>query len=469
LVRSRWTGAGDQIHRERAFYRGGFEQKIGPVRPGASYAHDERTEGDQGERYDEYGASVESARSGPVSFGASYARRLTDRTDGSGWVRASTTQTQEYRLGVTGWEKLRMEGSVVRREVRFEEGFLDPASRYDLASIRLDHTSLGGSLTGEVRYSVTATEVEEKERVVIAEEDGVEITRIVRTGQYVPVTDLSASTRWKLKPGTRRHGGRSMPEPTAFGRFLSGLTMTSDLKLREMTTTGAKQRLYLLDPAVIMGDETIRGEISGRHVARYLSSGSSFSLRLAFYTKDVLDRSYSNDSTERKERSGTADIKLTRTGGVTYRLQGDAGRREVDSRIGDSYAIDERSLLGEAGFRKLGDLEARLTVSVGRQDEALTEVGVTVLKVTPTATYRLAGRGALSASLTRIEIAVSGGSLAAHPYLAEGRQAGQSVEWRLSGDYRFNQFLTGSLSYYGAARPGGDPLHTMDFRVNAFF
>ena len=471
FVKSRWTGAGDEIHRERTFYRGGFEQKVGPVRPGASYAHDERAEGDKGERYDEYGASVESAQPGPISFGASYARRLTDRTDGSGWARASITQTQEYRLGVSGWEKLRLEGSVTRREVQFEEGFLDPASRYDLASVRLDHTSLGGGLTGQIRYSVTATEVEEKEKTVTENEDGVEITRIVRTGQYLPVTGIEASTRWKFKPGARGRGARSMPEPTALGRFLSRLTVTSDLKLREMTTTDAKRGLYLLDPAVIMGDETVRGEVSGRHVARYLSSGSSLSLRLSLHTKDVLDRSYSNEDhgTKRKERSGTADIKLTRTGGITYRLQGDAGTRELDSRASDSYDIAERSILGEADFRKLGDLEVRLTTSVGWQDEELAGVGVTVLKVTPTVTYRLAGRGALSASLTRIDVEASGGSLADHPYLAEGRRAGESVEWRLAGDYRFNQFLTGSLSYRGEARPGGDPLHTLDFRVNAFF
>jgi len=468
FVKSRWTGAGDEVDRERTFYRGGFEQKVGPVRPGVAYAHDERAEGDQGERYDEYGASLESAQTGLVSFGASYARRLTDRTDGSGWVRASNTQTQEYRLGATTWEKLRLEGSLVRREVQFEEGFLDPTSRYDLAAVRLDHTSLGGGLTGQVRYSVTATEVEEKEKFV-TEEDGIEIVRIVRTGQYLPVTSVETSTKWKLKPSARGRGGRSMPEPTALGRFLSRLTVTSDLKLREMTTTDAKQRLYLLDPAVIMGDDTVRGEISGRHVARYLSAGSSLSLRLSLHTKDVLDRTYSNESTKRKERSGTADIKLTRTGGVTYRLQIDAGRREVESGTGDSYDIDERSLLGEAGFRRLGGLETKLTASVGQQDEALADLGVIVIKVTPSATYRLAGRGTLSASLTGIDVAASGGSLAAHPYLAEGHRTGQSANWRLTGDYRFNRFITGSLSYHGEARPGGDPVHTMDLRVNAFF
>ena len=110
-----------------------------------------------------------------------------------------------------------------------------------------------------------------------------------------------------------------------------------------------------------------------------------------------------------------------------------------------------------------------MTVSVGWQDEALTALSVTVFKVTPTLTYRLAGRGALSASLTRIEVEASGGSLADHPNLAEGRRAGQSVEWRLAGDYRFNRFITGSVSYRGEARPGVDSLHTMDFRVNAFF
>ncbi len=468
FVESRWTGAVDEIRRERTLYRGGFEQNVGPLRPGVSYAHDERAQDEAGERFDEYGVSMANASPGAVSFGASYARRLTDRTDGSEWKQASTTQTQEYRLATSAWEKLRLDGSVVRRRVDFEEGFEDPASRYDLASVTLDHTSLGGGLTGQVRYSVTATEVEEKQKFV-TEEDGVEIVRIVRTGDYRPVTDLTAGTRWKFAPGTRGRGGRSMPEPTALGRLLSAVTLTSDVKLREMTTTGDKRGLYLLDPSVIMGDDTVRGEITGRHVARYLSSGNALSLRLALNTKDVLDRSYTNESTSRKERSGTADIKLTREGGVTYRLQGDAGTRDEDAAVGDSYEIDERSLLAEADFRKLGDLEARLTASVGQEDEALSGLGVTVLKVTPTLTFRLAGRGALSASVTRIEVEPSGGTLDGRPYLAEGRRAGQSVEWRMTGDYRFNQFLTGSLAYFGEARPGGDPLHTLDFRVNAYF
>ncbi|MFH1865391.1 MAG: hypothetical protein ABIK85_05855, partial [Candidatus Eisenbacteria bacterium] len=468
FVESRWTGAAEEVRRERTLYRGGLEQEVGPVRPGVSYAHDERGQGEAGERYDEYGVSMENAKPGAVSFGAAYTRRLTDRTDGSEWKQASTMQTQEYRLGTSAWDKLRLAGSVVRRRVDFEEGFEDPASRYDLASVTLDHTSLGGGLTGQVRYSVTATEVEEKQKFV-TEEEGVEIIRIVRTGDYLPVTDLTASTGWKFRPGTRGRGGRSMPEPTPLGRFLSALTVTSDLKLREMTTTDEKRGLYLLDPSVIMGADTVRGEITGRHVARYLSAGSALSLRLALNTKDVLDRSYSNESTRRKERSGTADVKLTRTGGVTYRLQGDAGTREEDAAVGNSYEIDERSLLAEADFRKLGDLEGRLTASVGQQDEALSGVGVTVYKVTPTVTFRLAGRGALSASVTRIEVEPSGGTLDGRPYLAEGRRPGLSVEWRMTGDYRFNQFLTGSLSYFGEARPGGDPLHTLDFRVNAFF
>jgi hypothetical protein len=463
-----WSGAGEEVERERRFYRGGFEQSLGPARPGVSYAHDERLEGATGERYDEYGVSVANARPGPLSFGASYSHRETDRTEGGEWDRASITRTQEYRLSSSSWEKLRFEGSVVRRRTDFEPGLEDSDSRYDLASVRLDHTSLTGGLTGQVRYTVTATEVEEKEKFV-TEEEGVEVTRIVRTGRYLPVTDLTASTKWRFRPGSRGRGGRSMPEPTALGRFLSSVTLTSDVKLREMTTTDDRWGLYLLDPSVVMGDDTVRGEVTSRHVARYLSPGSSVSLRLAVDTRDVLDRSYSNESARRKERSATADLKLTRTGGVTYRVQGDAGTRDEESLAGDSYEIDEASLLAEADFRKLGDLEVRLTASAGRQDEALSGVTATVYKVTPTLTLRLAGRGALVGSVTRVEVEASGGSLEGRTYLAEGRVAGASAEWRLTGDYRFNSFLTGTLSYFGEARPGSEPLHTMDLRVNAFF
>jgi hypothetical protein len=471
FVRSEWTGPADGRRRHRDYYKGGYEQKTGPVAPGVSYVHDERTENDAGERYDEYGGSLASAGTGALTFGASYARRYTDRKGGAlgtAWIRASTTVTQEYRLGLTKWKALRVEGNVVRRSVEFEERFSDPASRYDLASVIVDHSSFDGRLTGELRYSVTSTEIEEKERFV-TEEDGVEITRIVRTGRYLPVTDLTAGTRWNYRPGRGSRSRRSLPEPSTLGRLLSGLTLTSDVKIREMTTTNERLRLYLLDTTVLQGEDTVRGEITTRSVARYLSGGSGFSLRVAADTRDALDRSYSNDATSTLERSGTVDAKLTRPGGVTYRVEVDAGRRERDSQDRDDYAIDERSLLGEAGFRRLGDFEARLTASVAGQNDAVSGIDVVVTKVTPGLTYRLAGKGAFTASVTRVEVMSSGGALAGVPQLAEGRREGLSAEWRLNGDYRFNQYLTGSLSYSGEARAGADPLHTLDLRVNAFF
>ena len=471
LVDSSLSGEGAPPSRERGVYRGGFEHTLGPVRPGVRYTHDVRIEGEVGERYDEYGASVENSTAGAVTFGASCAYRQTDRTDGNGWTRASTTRTQEYRLGLTRWNALRVSGSVVRRSVEFEEGFEDPAQKYDIASLRVTHTSFGGSVTGEVRYSVTATEVEEKQKFTEFE-DGVEITRIVRTGEYLPVTDLTAGTRWTLKPGARGRGGRGrrrMPEPTALGRFLSGLSFTTDMKLRESTTTDDRRGLYLLDPDVLRGMDTVRGEMSGRHVARFLSANSALSVRVAVATRDVLDRSYTNAPSSRRERSGTADVKLTRPGGVTYRVQGDLGTREQDSDGDGDYSVEERSILGEAGFRRLGDLDVKVAASVGKQDETLSGVRVTIVKVTPTVTYRLAGRGALSASLTRTDVAASGGALPERPYLAEGRREGTSTEWRVTGDYRFNRFITGSLSYAGEANPGSEPVHTLDLRVSAFF
>ena len=48
-------------------------------------------------------------------------------------------------------------------------------------------------------------------------------------------------------------------------------------------------------------------------------------------------------------------------------------------------------------------------------------------------------------------------------------QGERSTVTDANGDYRFNQFLTGSVSYSGEARSDSDPLHTLDLRVNAFF
>jgi hypothetical protein len=44
-----------------------------------------------------------------------------------------------------------------------------------------------------------------------------------------------------------------------------------------------------------------------------------------------------------------------------------------------------------------------------------------------------------------------------------------TTDWRLTGDYRFNRLLTGSLSYVGERRPGSAARHTVDLRVSAYF
>ena len=53
--------------------------------------------------------------------------------------------------------------------------------------------------------------------------------------------------------------------------------------------------------------------------------------------------------------------------------------------------------------------------------------------------------------------------------MADGRQPGVTLEWRVTGDYRFNRWLTGSLSYFGERHARSEPRHSVDLKVNAFF
>jgi hypothetical protein len=453
-------------NRERTLYRGGVEHVFGSLRPGIFYGHDARATDEAGERYDEYGASLESVGAGRLSFGARYAFRRTDRSQGDGWARASRTTTEEYRATVTGPGSLTLDGNVVRRATEFEEGFAEPGSRYDLVSVRATESLLSDALTGEARYTVTSTEIEEKERYVTHEGD-VEIVHIVSTGRYLPVTELSTSTRWALKFRSRTLARAGLPEPSAWGRFLSALSFDTDVRLTEMTTTNDKRRLYLLDPSVIQGEDTVRGEIVGRHTARYLAPGGSVSARLAFTTRDGLDRSYTNSSQETMERAATADVKISRGGSTTVRLQGDLGRRAEDAVGGDTYRIDERALLAEVSAEAVRNLEAKLTGRVAFEDEAVEGIDATRVEVAPSFTYRFRGVGTASASVTRTLVQTSADELPT--YLAEGRAPGVTLEWRIMGEYRFNRYLTGSVNYTAAERPTSDPRQTLDVRVNAFF
>lgn len=460
-----YTAADSTLGRRRTLYRGGLEHAIGFLVPSVAYAHDERSTDRAGERYDEYGAALASSGREALSFRAAYAHRLTDRSDGGAWARASATRTQEYALGLSGSDVLTVDASVLRRAVEVEPGLDEPGSRYDLASLRLGHRSFGGAVSGEGRYTVTATEVEEKERYVTVE-NGVEITRVVPTGRFVPVTDLSAGTRWNV--AFRSSGGRGLPDASAFKRFLSGVSFETDVKLREVSTTDDRRRLYLLSPDVIQGAETVSGEVSARHVVRYAAPGGRLSVRLSLQSRDELDRRYTNASDARKERSGTVDVKVSRGRSVVYRMQADLALRDQRaSGSGTSYEIREGALLAEVTAAAGTELELRLTGSVGRQDERAADVDVTIVRVTPSATYRLKGRGALSFSVTRVEVESALDALPSH--LGQGSPPGVTSEWRLSGDYRLNRYLTSSVSYTGEARPDAAARHTLDMRVNAYF
>ncbi len=459
--------ADSAIGRVHELYRGGVEYLAGQLKPAVAFRHDSRTEANVGERYDEYEASLERVRDRTFSFGVRYAYRETERLRDSRWGKFSTTRTQEYRIGLVKTELLGVEGGLTRRDIEVEPGLTESGTRYDLVNVRLSHRSFEGGLRGEIRYAVTSNEVEEKEKEIHIV-DGVVITRIVSTGRYIPVTDLTAGMNWDLvlRGGAASRAG--LPEPTAWKRFLSALAFESDLKLREMTTTDDKRSLYLLHPDVIQGEDTVRGEITGRHVMRYTEANGSLSVRTTFATRDGLDQTYANTTEEWANRHGTLDVKVSRTGGTTYRMQGDLGTRDRRAEgVGDSYRIDEGNVLAEVSVRRVGGVDARLTASIGRQDEAIDAITVDISRITPAVTYRLRGRGTLTANVSRIDVRSSTSILPT--YLADGRPPGVTIEWRVTGDYRFNRWLTGSLSYFGERRGGSEAHHTVDLKVNAFF
>jgi len=467
LVGLDYEGGESSERRDRSRLEGGGDYLIGSVRPGVRCARDSRTSGAAGERYDEYAASLASAGTRSISYSIDYAHRVTDRKEGGAWEPKSTTRSQTYRLGLSEAEWLSLDARLSRRVIEHSAGRAEPDSKHDLVGLRATHRSFGGGLLGELRYTVTSTEVEEKRKTVI-EDEGVVTTITQSTGEYVPVTDLEAGTKWTLKFLSRGGGGRALPEPSAWRRFLSALSLESDVKLRETTTTRDRRRLYLLDPSVIQSDDTVRGEISGRHVARYLVPDGSLSVRASVRTRDLLDRSFTNTEDSTKERRGTIDVKLSRKRGTTYRIEGSAGsRRHASSGAGSSYKIDGRSILGEVTSRRFGDVELRLTAVVGSEEDALSGIGVTEIRTTPSLTYRFRGRGAASVSFTRTDVESSAESLPY--YLAEGKPPGTTSRWTVTGDYRFNRYLTGSLSYDGERSPVRDTVHTVDFRVNAFF
>ncbi|MBD3367299.1 MAG: hypothetical protein GF405_03855 [Candidatus Eisenbacteria bacterium] len=457
-------GAARSEDRTRRLYRAALDRAGGTFRPGLRYARDRRTTDGDGERYDEFGGQLRVVGGGRLSGHVSYDHRVTDRSDAGVWKSASTTTTEEYRLTWDGGRRLSAEIFARRRRSEQEGASGDPGTRHDLVRARLAGSSGGGLFKGELRYTVTTTEVEEKEKYV-TEEDGVEVTRIISTGNYLPVTELEAVAGWRVDG---RAGRGRLPEATPLRRLLSSLSVRSDVKLKESTTTDDRWGLYRLDPGVIQSDDTVEGDIISRHSVRYVSAGGGASARLTVETRDELDRQFENAPERRTVRSAAVDVKLSPSNDLTWRILGEAARRERESDGAiESYRIDERTVEGEMSLRRFGDVELRLTALVGGQDEEVEGVSLRRYEITPGLTWRFRGRGALIASVTRAEVETDADDLPL--YLGAGRGPGGTTLWRLSGDYRVNSYLTATLSYTGERREGREAVQTADLRVSAYF
>ena len=151
------ASADSSLQRRREFYRTGASYAFGPVRPGLSYRHDSRIENDDGERYDEHGASIESSGTGETRFRVAVSYRATERTsDGKSWAESSSTRTEEMSAEFRRWEPLTIEGSLVRRRTDVAEGFDESGTRYDLAAITAWGAVAGSALQFLVQLLVYA-------------------------------------------------------------------------------------------------------------------------------------------------------------------------------------------------------------------------------------------------------------------------------------------------------------------------
>ena len=161
---------------------------------------------------------------------------------------------------------------------------------------------------------------------------------------------------------------------------------------------------------------------------------------------------------------------------ITNRVRVSAGARREQNRVESaafqSRTFDLRSTIvnGQASIGLGEQTTATLGGDVAWKDDALSDRAATIVKLPVSLRYRRPRGFQIFARLEVADIRMVGeASGLAEFELTDGRGAGRSTLWSVTGEYAFNQYLRGSVAYDGRAPANAPVIHTMRMQLSAVF
>lgn len=485
--------------------RGNLTWKLGRWTPLAGYEAEDRkdtyADSASGFRFQSVTAGLGVAVSRQLSLEASLNERQDEARTRLGPQPASTARTQNYALDLKQWRALALNFNFTHRE-RVFAGDTIPATRSDLADLRITFAPFRRALNTDWQYQITNTQASQQQRVFFKVEQGRGnyrydpeqneylpdplfgdyVLRLVNTERFVPVAEVRLRSNIRLtfrELFSPRPAEAGMPPRRSWwARLLMPVSLNTFLRLEEKTQDPEVWQIYRLQLSRFQDEKlTLFGTQSVQQEIYLWENRREQSLR---YRLTAL-RERNNQLLDEGSRRTQLQHEWRLTWALSPRLtsQSELKLNREDRTFDTARRLDRlvrsRQVEVELSYRPqpLLELAQRGGLAIDRDlysDATREPVRAQAIFLRPRLAYSLRGRGRLQGEVewVRVTAAPAGQVL---PYeLAKGNRAGTTWRWNLSAEYRVSSNVNFSATYLGRREPDRpQTLHLGKVEMRAFF
>lgn len=430
--------------------------------------------------------------------GLKYKVRTEDGINGGKFYQSNQAFTESSFFQLNEWNSLTTNFNLTRYNKKYSERARKLGNSNTEALLvkwETNYSPMRRSLSIETDYSVNTQKTSRYDRIFIKvqrgygnyiwidrnengleENDEFEPTRfdngeyVLRTfpsEELIPIIDLRASLRFKLKPN--RSDNFSFLHDFVKQKLSTETFISIDEKSKSTNLTD----IYFLNLSQFLNDSTtINGSQQFIQDLFYDESNRNFNMRIRFQQRRSVVQ-YSLDIERRLvlDRSIRAVIKLS----DNIFSQTDLGIGEskftTNSKFRPSYIIKNTYVIPDLSYRSGYTWEVGLKTLLDYRVNSLSENQSAIIwSEIVRYNYSFQGKGRFRAEFELTNTTIKSGINEVLSYeLSNGNPAGKLYVWRTIFDYKLSDFITSYFSYDGRLANSNPAIHTMRAEIRAFF
>jgi len=354
-------------------------------------------------------------------------------------------------------------------------------TKFDLLDSRFSFGLFDNIVSNRLNYKVGNLELYPKVRELIFvgygnglydslgfyQEDGDYDYVVTIIGNPQPITDLQMNWHVNVNPG------RGIDEvTTALQRFLKSITFTSDVVIKEKSTTPHKLDLYLLKPSALFNKKyTDYGYQRYKEQLWYNIIRNKLSVRLLYEKTKKIDNQYENefDELDKDDYSAILNIYNVRK----WNFENEAGYTDIISNYQTADFLHSKvygfstDVAYKFSYNMIFSTLLGIDIENGAKLDGTDEYEITSYTVAPEFVYNAGSKYHLMLQLNLQENKRDGSDYFAN--VLYSKRNGLSTRMTVQFDYKFSKYVTGFLKYYLEKFPKADARYQLKMEVRADF